>query len=71
MWTPEVNEMIVKGIGETLYMVLFSTGIGYLFGLPLGISMAVTDKDGLAPNKVLYKIMDIIVNIIRSIPFLI
>ena len=71
MWTPEVNEMIVKGIGETFYMVLFSTGLGYLFGLPLGICLAVTDKDGIAPNKVLYKIMDIIVNIIRSIPFLI
>ena len=35
MWTPEVNEMIIRGIGETLYMMVFSTAIGYLFGLPL------------------------------------
>lgn len=51
MWSPEVNEMIVKGIGETLYMTVFSTAIGYLFGLPLGVCLAVTDiKRGLEKN---------------------
>lgn len=71
MWTPEINEMIIRGIGETLYMTLLSTIIGYLFGLPLGVCLAITDSDGLAPNKIIYKILDVIVNITRSIPFLI
>lgn len=71
MWTSEVNEMILRGIGETLYMTVFSTAIGYVFGLPLGISLAVTDQGGIAPNKAVYKVLDVIVNITRSIPFLI
>ena len=71
MWTPEVNEMIIRGIGETLYMTVFSTAIGYLFGLPLGVCLAITDKEGLTPNKVIYKILDVEVNVTRSIPFLI
>ena len=71
MWTPEINEMIIRGIGETLYMTLLSTIIGYLFGLPLGVCLAITDSDGLTPNKIIYKILDVIVNITRSIPFLI
>lgn len=71
MWTPEVTDMIIRGIGETLYMTLLSTALGYLFGLPMGVLMAVTDKGGLSPNPVLYKILDVIANIVRSIPFLI
>ena len=71
MWTSEVTQMIIKGIGETLYMVIVSTAVGYLFGLPVGILLAVTDKDGIKPNAVCYKILDAISNIIRSIPFLI
>jgi len=63
--------MIINGIGETLYMTLASTFVGYLVGLPLGICLAVTDKDGLTPNKVIYKVLDFIVNVLRSIPFLI
>lgn len=63
--------MIIRGIGETLYMTLLSTGIGYLFGLPLGVLLSATDKNGLKPNKVIYKILDAMVNITRSIPFLI
>lgn len=70
-WTPEVIQMIWKGIGETLYMTLLSTALGYLFGLPMGVLLAVSDKDGLRPNAVLYKILDAIANIVRSIPFLI
>lgn len=71
MWTPEVTQMIIKGIGETLYMTLLSTLMGYVFGLPLGVLLSISDKDGIAPNKVLYKVLDVIVNISRSIPFLI
>ena len=71
MWTDEIIQMIFKGIRETLYMTLLSTFIGYVFGLPMGVLLAVTDKDGLMPNRFLYKVFDIIANTIRSIPFLI
>lgn len=71
MWQPEVMQMIIAGIGETLYMTLLSTILGYVLGLPMGVVLAVSDKDGLVPNVVLYKILDVIVNVVRSIPFLI
>ena len=71
MWTKQVTDMIIAGVGETLYMTLFSTFFGYVFGMPLGILLKVSDKEGLRPNSVLYKILDVIANIFRSIPFLI
>ena len=37
MWTKEVTDMIIAGVGETLYMTLVSTLLGYAFGLPLGV----------------------------------
>ena len=71
MWTSEIIDMIITGIGQTLYMTLVSTALGYLFGLPMGVLLAVTDKDGLTPHPVFYKVLDAIANIVRSIPFLI
>ena len=71
MWSSEVNNMILNGILETHYMTLLSTAVGYLFGLPMGVLLAVFDKDGLKPNRAAYKVIDIIANIVRSIPFLI
>ena len=67
----EMAIMITEGTRDTLYMVLFSTLFGYLIGLPLGILLTVTDADGIRPNAVIYKILDIVINITRSIPFLI
>ena len=52
-------------------MTLLSTLMGYVIGLPMGVLLAVSDKDGLKPNRVLYRILDVIANIVRSIPFLI
>ena len=69
MWDHETIMMIVQGVGETLYMTVLSTVLGYLFGLPMGVLLAVSDKEGLKPNAVLYKIL--VANIVRSIPFLI
>ena len=63
--------MILKGIQETVYMTLLSTLMGYIIGLPMGVLLAVSDTDGLKPNWVLYRILDVIANIVRSIPFLI
>ncbi|MDD6156001.1 MAG: ABC transporter permease [Lachnospiraceae bacterium] len=68
---PAVAIMIVKGIGETLYMSVVSTILAYVIGIPMGITLTVTDKDGIHPNRFIYKILDVIVNIVRSIPFLI
>lgn len=71
MWTREVIMMILEGVRDTLYMTLASTLFGYILGLPMGITLAVTDKNGIRPNAVIYKILDVIANIVRSIPFLI
>ena len=71
MGRKEVIDMIIAGIGEPLYLTLGATLLGYLFGLPMGILLTVSDKDGLKPNAVLYKILDVVANIVRSIPFLI
>lgn len=71
MWSSEVTEMIIRGIGESLYMTIGATVFGYLLGLPVGILLAVTDKAGIHPNAAVYKVFDVIVNILRSIPFLI
>ena len=71
MWDSQTILLIVEGTGATLYMTLVSTLIAYLLGLPMGIALVVTAPGGLKPNKVLYKVMDVVVNIVRSIPFLI
>ena len=71
MWTEQIREMILNGIVETLYMTVVSTLFGYVFGLPMGVLLCISDKDGLKPHPVLYKILDFIANIVRSVPFLI
>ena len=71
MWTSEMTLMMWVGVKETLIMTLLSTIFGYLLGLPMGIALAVTDADGIRPNAVVYKILDVVANIVRSIPFLI
>ena len=71
MWTSEMTLMMWDGIKETLFMTLLSTLFGYILGLPIGIALAVTDRNGIKPNAVVYKVLDVIANVIRSIPFLI
>lgn len=71
MWDSQIIMMLVEGTGVTLYMTLVSTLIAYALGLPMGITLVVTASGGLKPNKIVYKILDVIVNIVRSIPFLI
>lgn len=71
MFDQKVIGMLLEGIRDTLYMTLASTLLGYAIGLPLGIVLNVTKAGGLAPNKIVYRILDIFCNIIRSIPFLI
>ncbi len=67
----KIAEMLLAGTGETLLMVLISTAMGYLIGLPLGVVLTVTDSKGISPNPAIYKTLDAVVNITRSVPFLI
>lgn len=71
MWDSTTIQMLIEGIGATLYMTLGSTLMAYVIGLPMGVALVVTAKNGLRPNKIIYRCLDIIANIIRSIPFLI
>lgn len=63
--------LLATGVLDTLIMTLGSTFLGYVVGLPLGIILTVTDKDGIKPNPLVYKILDFICNMLRSIPFII
>lgn len=71
MLDKQVIYMLLEGVRDTLYMTLASTLLGYLLGLPMGVVLAVTDKDGIRPNPFVYRILDVISNVIRSVPFLI
>ena len=66
-----VIKMLLEGIVDTLYMTFGSVLIGYAVGGPLGILLYVSGETGLKPNKILYRCLDFLCNIIRSIPFLI
>jgi D-methionine transport system permease protein len=65
------NTGMFKGTLETLYMVSFSTILAYIIGLPMGILVVVTDKNGIKPNRPLNLVLGTIINLFRSIPFLI
>ncbi|MBQ7841471.1 MAG: ABC transporter permease [Lachnospiraceae bacterium] len=71
MFDETIRNMLIDGTWATLYMTLVSSLFGYVVGLPLGIILAITDKEGIKPNAVIYKILDFVVNLTRSIPFLI
>ena len=71
MFEPGMVQTLVEGVRDTLYMVLASTAFGYLLGLPLGILLCITGENGIRRNPVIYRILDIVVNLIRSVPFLI
>ena len=67
----EIAGMLLEGLRDTLYMVLVSTLLGYVLGLPLGVMLTVSDKGGIRPRPVLYRVLDVMTNILRSVPFLI
>ncbi|MCQ2082175.1 MAG: ABC transporter permease [Lachnospiraceae bacterium] len=71
MFEQQTIMMLLEGVRDTVYMTLASTLLGYLLGLPMGVLLAVTDKDGIHPNRAVYRVFDVISNIVRSIPFLI
>ena len=63
--------LMIEGIQDTLYMTLVSTAFAYLLGLPLAIALVLTSPKGLTPRPIIYRVLDAVVNIFRSIPFLI
>lgn len=71
MFSSAEISMILEGLRDSLYMTLASTILGYVIGLPWGIVLTVSGKDGLKPNRGLYRVLDVITNVMRSVPFLI
>lgn len=65
------NGIIQKGVWETIYMTLLSSVIAYVIGLPLGVILNVTGKEGIHPMPILNRVLGFIVNFFRSIPFII
>lgn len=64
-------KILIQETGATLYMTAGATLFAYLLGLPMGIALVVTAAGGLRPQPVCYKILDAVVNLLRSVPFLI
>ena len=65
--TPQMIDSLKNGIFETLYMVVMSTAFAYIIGIPLGVALYITDKNGICKNKVVNFILGLITNLIRSI----
>lgn len=63
--------LVGQGFIETIYMTVISTVLAYIIGLPLGLVLVVTDKDGIHPIPWLNSLLGMIINFFRSIPFLI
>jgi D-methionine transport system permease protein len=71
MLTRGMLELLGNGIIETLYMTVVSTLLAYVLGLPLGVLLCITDKDGIWRKSLLNKTLGVIINFLRSVPFLI
>ncbi len=67
----QMIKILSSGIQETLYMTIVSTAFAYLFGIPIGVILYITDKKGICSNGVINFVVGAIVNMVRSIPFLI
>ena len=71
MQLTEMLSLIVKGFWETLYMTLGSTVVAYAIGLPLGLLLILTDPQGLRPMPVFNRVLGVVINLLRSVPFII
>lgn len=73
-WIPNVMSQLpdfYKAIGDTLLMVVWSGVISFVLGLALGVVVTVTRPGGILENRVVYQLLDKLINFIRSIPFII
>ncbi|MBO8158502.1 methionine ABC transporter permease [Thermosyntropha sp.] len=66
-----VAEKVIKATWETIYMIIISTGLSYVVGLPLGIILVITENGHIAENTSVNRILAFLVNTVRSIPFII
>lgn len=64
-------EMLLEGVLDTLYMTLAATFLSYVFGLIMGVVLVICRRDGIRPNALVYGVLDVVVNLTRSFPFLI
>lgn len=71
IFNADMFALMGQGLLETLYMTLISTVVAYVLGLPVGMLLVVTDKDGIRPSPTVNTIVGWIVNLLRSVPFLI
>lgn len=65
------NGLLLRGVWETVYMTVISTAVAYVLGLPLGVLLHVTSEGGIRPIRWLNSVLGVIVNVFRSIPFII
>ena len=70
-WDSTTVNMLLQGIWETIFMPFASSFLAYVIGIPLGIILVVTDADGIKPIPVLQKVLGLIINLLRSVPFII
>ena len=68
--TVTVNQFM-QSLIDTVYMISISLFIGALIGIPLGILLVITRPGGITEHKVIFKMINPIVNIVRSLPFII
>ena len=69
--SPVITNLLFKSLAETLYMLSVSAIIAAIIGIPLGILLVVTEKNGILVCPVLYKPLAFAINMVRSIPFII
>lgn len=68
----EVNwPQMIEALQDTLYMTFASLFLSVIFGIVIGIVLYVTQEDGIYENKIVYRVLDLIVNVLRAIPFII
>jgi D-methionine transport system permease protein len=67
----QYGNVLIQGVQDTLVMVAVSTLFAYLLGLPLGVALILTQPHGIRPHWFLYRVLDWVVNVGRSIPFII
>ena len=63
--------LLIGGVKDTMYMTVVSTLFAYLLGMPLALLLVLTSPKGLRPQPLIYRVLDVAVNTLRSIPFLI
>lgn len=67
----KIIDVMIQAVGQTVYMVFFSTLFASILGFILGIVVTVTSPKGLKSNKIIYNVLDLIINVLRSFPFII